>query len=567
MKFKGIKIFLAATFLFSVTSCDMFDLDINIDPNNPSKAAPELLLTSAQVNAIFAFAGGMNNNAAGFVGQTTSSDDFFFNNQSYNGTWNFLYTTPLKDLDELITASSIDVNGDGKADSPHYLGVSQVLKSYYFSIMVDFWGDVPYSEAFKGNATPQIKTSVYDDDAVIYADCIKLLDDAIANFALPSAVTIKGDLYYSGNITRWRKAATTLKLKLLLQTRLVNPTAAADIQAVINSGNLITAAVDNFAFNFSKSINPDFRHPWHSAGYSGADYGFDYLGHQFMLELITNNDPRLPFYIKRQTKTILNPIDPSQKQTIPCSQRSDCTYGYFPTSKFVSQKVYAKDPGALTTTEAEYLAGFFGRDRADPSGVPNDTGFRTAIGVYPAGGLYDDAPEGAINNKGTGNGIFPIATTWMVKFWEIEAMLTLGITVPGETVVTLLTKAMNEQFTIVNAMGVVNDPGTVAITAAAQTTYVNAQIAKYNSATNKLGTVLKQAWFTNWGNGLELYNTFRRTGYPNDLQLPLQLPGNFALRVPYAQDELNLNPNTPVKPYDKPEAALFWDQLKFQFVK
>jgi Starch-binding associating with outer membrane len=102
------------------------------------------------------------------------------------------------------------VNGDGNADSPHYLGVSQVLKSYYFSIMVDFWGDVPYSEAFKGNATPQIKTPLYDDDAAIYADCIKLLNDAIANFALPSAVTVKGDVFYTGNITRWRKATQVI---------------------------------------------------------------------------------------------------------------------------------------------------------------------------------------------------------------------------------------------------------------------------------------------------------------------------------------------------------------------
>ena len=66
MKHKGLNIFLAATFLLSVTSCDLFDLDINTDPNNPSQAAPELLLTSAQVNGIFTFAGGMNNNAAGF---------------------------------------------------------------------------------------------------------------------------------------------------------------------------------------------------------------------------------------------------------------------------------------------------------------------------------------------------------------------------------------------------------------------------------------------------------------------------------------------------------------------
>jgi hypothetical protein len=54
---------------------------------------------------------------------------------------------------------------------------------------------------------------------------------------------------------------------------------------------------------------------------------------------------------------------------------------------------------------------------------------------------------------------------------------------------------------------------------------------------------------------------------PGDLQNPLQLPGNFALSLPYAQDELNLNgANVPVKVYDNPTSGpVFWDVLKFQF--
>lgn len=566
MKRIRLSILMGAIFLFSVSSCDIMDLDINVDPNNPATVSPALLLNNVEVDGIASIVGNFNGTGMGFTVQNTDNDDFFFNNQSWNGAWNGMYTGPLKDLDELIKLVEVDNNGDGRPDQPRYLGIAQVMKAYMFSVMVDWWGDIPYSEAFKGNSIPQIKEPVYDDDTAIYADCIALLDKAIANLAL-SSPAISGDVIYSGNATRWTKAAKSLKLKLLLQTRLVQNNTAA-IQALINDqAGLITAAADDFLFQFSPSISPDYRHPNYAM--AGASYGGGYVSHQLMFEMLRDRDPRLPFYVKRQTKVVLDPNDATQKQTIPCSQRSDCVYGYFPLSNFVTQGVYGKAPADLTTTEAEYLAGFFGRDRSDPSGIPDDTGVRTAHGLYPYGGLYDDAPEPANNNKGRGDGIFPIATSWMVKFWQIEAMLTLGVTHPSQTAAQLFTAAMNEQFTKVNSF-TSKDAGATAMTSTAITSYVNVWNTKFANATSnseRLSVALKQAWYCNIGNGLELYNTFRRTGLPGDLQRPLQVPGNFALSLPYAQDELNLNPNTPEdKIYDSPSSgAVFWDALKYQF--
>ncbi len=567
MKRRSFSILLGLVFVFAVSSCDLFDLDINTDPNNPATVSPALLLNNVEVDGMGGIVGNFNTTGMGFVVQTTANDNFFFNNQSWNGTWNGLYTGPLKDLDELIKIVEQDVTGDGVPDQPRYLGIAQVLKAYFFSTLVDWWGDIPYSEAFKGNAADQIKTPVYDDDAAIYADCISLLDKAVANLALPSPSAVVGDIIYGGNAGRWTKAAKSLKLKLLLQTSRVQDNTAA-IQALINDQNgLITAAADDFLVQFSTSVTPDYRHPDYAM--RGAGYGGGYVAHQFMFELLVNDDPRLPFYVKRQTKTVLDPSDATQKQTIPCSQRADCVYGYFPLSNYVTQAVYGKAPGDLSTAEKEYLAGFFGRDRADPSGIPDDAGLRTAHGLYPFGGLYDNAtPEPANNNKGRGDGIFPIATSWMVKFWQIEAMLTLGVTHPTQSVAQLFSAAMNEQMAKVNTFVSKDPTRAVAMSAADIAAYVadwDARLAAATTDSQRLGVVLKQAWFCNHGNGLELYNTFRRTGLPGDLQTPLQLPGNFALTIPYAQDELNLNPNTPNKQYDAPAGAVFWDALKFQF--
>ncbi len=570
---RGTGFLLAILMLFSVSSCDLFDLDINKDPNNPSEASLELLLTNTMLNASNTFARDLNDMASGFMAQTTANDDFNMTNATWNFTWNYLYSNPLPDLERIIVAA------EAAGNNPHYLGIAQVMKAYYFSLMVDLWGNVPYSQAFKGDSG--IKEAPYDDDEAIYDDLFSLLDKALANFQLTSAVSVKGDLIHNGTIAKWQKTARSLKLRLLIQTSKVNPNAKADIEAVIAAGGLITSAADDFQFKFGRLQNPDDRHPWYKYGYAGGEAGASYFGHQFMAEMLANRDPRTPFYFKRQTKTILNPDDPTDKQTIPCSQRTDCVYGYFVASPNVTNKVFGKAPDELTTKEAEYLAGFFGRDRSDPSGVPNDNPLRTTIGAYPSAGLFDDVPETGGGNKGAGDGIFPMITSWMVNFYLLEAQLSLGV-VTGKTDEELLEAALTAQLAKVFSVGAAADAAVVtdvtdwpatytnwAVEYKTQSDFIDEVVANYPSAgdTNaKLNYVLKQAWFANYGNGFESYNAFRRTGFPNDLQTPLQRPRNFALRLPYAQDELNLNKaNTPSVVYDSPSDALFWDALKFQF--
>lgn len=566
IKSKVLSYLLAIGMVFSVGSCDIFDLDINTDPNNPSSASLSLLLTNAQYNLAATFAGGLNNMAHGFMGITTSFDDFDMTNVSWNGTWNSLYSGPLTDLERLIEAA------EAQGNNPRYLGIGQVLKAYYFSLMVDLWGNVPYSEAFKGDRG--IKEPVYDDDEAIYADLLSLTDDAIANFAQTSAITVQGDIMYGGSIAAWNRAAHSLKLKLLIQTRRVNTNAAAQIQAVINADAYIKTGAQDFQFKFSRLQNPDNRHPWYQNGYAGGEAGFSYFGHQYMLEMLLNRDPRTPYYFKRQTTTILNPEEPTDKQTIPCSQRDDCIYGYFVANPTITNLLFGVNPSGLSSSQAAFLAGWFGRDRSDPSGIPNDNPLRTTVGAYPAAGLFDDVAELGGNNKGAGDGIFPMISSWMVKFYLAEAMITLGVTVPGETQTSLLQKALTEQIAKVQSVGAAADPEGVAAAGAWPITYKTAAtfiadvVAGYPGAgdqNQRLQYLMKQAWFANFGNGFEIYNAFRRTGFPNDIQTPLQLPRQFALRLPYAQDELNLNRNTPTIVFDRPSDAIFWDVIKFQF--
>lgn len=575
MKSARKKILVAAltVLMGTFSSCDLFELDINQDPNSPTQASVGLLLTNVELNASSVFANDLNESTMGFMAITTSSDDFNMTNSSWNNTWDYMYNNPLKDLDGIIKATA-QQRADGAAN-PHYEGIAKVLKAYYFSLMVDLWGDVPYSAAFNGDAATQDLAPAFDDDAAIYANLLVLLDEAIAHFAEASPVAVTGDVIYAGNAGRWAAAARSLKLKLLLQTSRADNTAKAKIDAIIAATTatppqpLITAAAGDFQFTFGTLTNPDDRHPGYKDAYAGGEAGYTYFGHQYMYEMLAKDggvgDPRRPFYFKRQTSTVLDPSDPTQKQTIPCSQRTDCKYGYFPLSNYVAQGVYGVDAADLSSTQADFLAGFFGRDRSDPSGIPNDNPLRTTVGVYPNGGLYDDVPESGGGNKGRGSGIFPMITNWMVRLWQAEAVLALGS--PGDAR-ALFNTAMINQFAKVNALGVALDPDTDAITNADRDAYITERLAEYDLAPDnnaKLRVILKEAWFMNFGNGFEIYTTFRRTGFPSDIQTPLQRPRQFALRLPYGLNEVNLNPNTPVVVYDSPSNAVFWDVLKFQF--
>jgi hypothetical protein len=564
-----ITVFMTVLILSVVSSCDLFEMDINSDPNNPAEASVALLLTNVELNASAVFAGALNTAAMDFVAITASQsrDGFDMTNSTWNATWNYLYSNPLKDLDGIVKATA-NQRAEG-TPNPHYEGIAKTLKAYYFSLMVDLWGDVPYSQAFSGDASEKVLAPVFDDDKVIYDDLLKLLDEAIGHFGETSPVTVRGDVIYGEDSeAKWLAAAKSLKLRLLVQISRADPSATAKIATLMNENadeGFIIDPADDFVFTFGSLNNPDDRHPMYQAGYAGGDADYTYFGHQFMYEMLLNDDPRTPFYFKRQTKTVLNPDDPTDKQTIPCSQRPDCKYGYFPLSNFVANGLYGVDAAALTTGQKEYLAGFFGRDRADPSGIPNDTQLRTNVGVYPAGGLYDDVPETGGKNKGAGSGIFPMITTWMVKLYQIEAILALGITGNAEA---LFKAAMQEQMAKVSKLGTSLDQDAVPIDMEDRDSYIDDRLAEYKAAPDnnaKLRVVLKQAWFMNFGNGYEVYNAFRRTGLPGDLQIPLQRPRQFALRLPYALDEINLNANTPEVVYDSPGSAVFWDVLKFQF--
>ena len=559
MKLKNITKLLVVTGLIGlINACNLTDLDINQDPNSPTVASAKLLLPTAEYAAINAVTA-LSQNALGFAGMLTSADDYNLTNQTYNGVWNSFYRD-MNNVETIINSS---------ANSPHYLGVAQVLKAYAMGNFVDTFGDVPYSEAWKGNAQNPNTTPKFDKDSEIYEDLLKLCDAAVTNLSKTTAEPLdaEADFMYGGGTAaaaKWIKLAKSVKVRLLLISRKGRTTGNADLKAALAAGGYITNPADDFTYNFSTASTPEGRHPWFQAGYLSSN-SFPYISHQLMQEMIFNRDPRLDFYFYRQTSTILDASNPTDRGTIPYG-------GSYLVLKPTFWAKWREVFGRPTRADSAYVAGFFGRDRGDNTGQPLDGTLRTAPGTYPAGGLFGGknvTPRTLTGGRGSGNGIWPLITSNNIKFYQIESILDGGGTGNARTI---FEAAIREHIAGVVALGLKVDPGNaVAPTAATVTEYVNNMLKLYDDAPSnsaKLNVVMKQLWFCSWGQGQEIWNAMRRTGFPSTINNPIiKPPRQYALRLPYPSQEGSINPNATPKLteviFDRD--PIFWDKIKIKW--
>jgi hypothetical protein len=201
--------------LVLVTSCKKY-LDINENPNAPVESTPQLVLSNALVatgsltvnyNIYGGLVGGQLVNAGGFGGFGSPFTYSYANNEN-TGLWTNVFDN-LNDYQYIINQSATQTGFE------QFAAIANVMKAYDYQMLIDLYGDVPYTEALKGaqNVAPK-----YDKAQDVYQDLIKNIDAAIAVFnANPTAVKVlpTSDVVFAGDITKWKKFATSLKLRML----------------------------------------------------------------------------------------------------------------------------------------------------------------------------------------------------------------------------------------------------------------------------------------------------------------------------------------------------------------
>jgi len=551
---KRLNIIFKSTLVLALafTSCELNDLDINEDPNNPAVAAANLVLPQIQID-LLTNAAGVQDDANTFMGLigTQATSRFDLNNNSYVFLWDNFYRGPAKDVEDLIAAS---------ADSPHYLGIAKILKAYGYATMVDMYGDIPYSQASQGDALDKIVNPTFDDDATIYPQLIALIESAIEDFDKPSAVSVTGDIIYGGSISKWKKLGKSMLLKLLMTSYKAIGENQGKISSLIAEDDFIGGIGDDFTFTYSKDPT-SIQHPWYTGAYDGGEFDNTYINNEFSVESLIDEDPRWPFQFRRQTSSVLDINDPTERSTIPCITGS-CVYGYVVMNQTIIDRLYTDKGLDYGAAEEAFLAGIFGRDRGDADGIPADGSLRLIPGVYPAGGFYDVASPGIpAANAAASGGVFPALTAVNISYYKIEAILALGVAGDARAE---LEAAIRGHIDRVVSFGLATDNNSVNPSSDAIDAYVALWLERYDAAPSdaaKLNLALKQLWFSSFANGIELFNVYRRTGFPSQIQQHVSgTVRGFPLRLPYPQNELTLNPEASSfinVAFDG--EAVFWD--------
>ena len=180
--------------------------------------------------------------------------------------------------------------------------------------------------------------------------------------------------------------------------------------------------------------------------------------------------------------------------------------------------------------------------------------------MYPAGGRFDDSSFRAINGisfGAKGQGITPIILASTVDFWRAEAALSPGGTGDAKALMTAgITKSLAK------VRGFISLDKTADVTrvpaASVDTSYLTAVGLNYDNATNKLDVVMTEFFITLYGNGIDAYNAYRRTGFPSRIQPNIEAtPGKFIRSFLYPASETGTNPN--VKQKASVGQRVFWD--------
>ena len=558
------KFFICLALLATTLGACNKKLDSLLDnPNAPSPTTADVDLSLNQIQLSFrGFYGTASTLGAELSRQQSWFGPIYANGYSpgtFDGLWSSAYSSIFVNADAMIPVATTQKKFI-------QAGIAKVLKAYTLGTLVDQFGDIPYTEAVQGaaNTNPKI-----DKGADVYVKALAILDDAIADFNKTGAAAgPTNDLFYGGSAANWKKAAKSLKLKFLMNTRLVDASASAKIAALITENDLVTTDAQDFNFKYGTNISsPDSRHPKYAGNYNVNGQVGEYLSTYFMNLVVKEKtgtvstlDPRRRYYFYRQNTNYVN----VNETTLTCA--------------FVANPAHY--PADMPFCLVGGNSGYWGRDHGDNSGTPPDGAFRTTYGVYPAGGEFDASTGGAVKQVmgGRGAGVDPIWNSSFTYFVEAEAALKLGITAGG-TARALLSKALyasiNKVIGFPTSIGYTMSASQLALvpTTAQIDTYVNFVLAKYDAATTddaRLNIIMKEYYIAAWGNGVETYNSLRRTGKPDNIQLVVTTasPGVFMRSFTYPSVYINRNLNAPTQKTPGTAAnKVFWDNNPDNFIK
>ena len=487
-----------------------------------------------------------------------------------------------------------------------HLGMSKAMAAHIMMGIVDSVGDIPWAEA---NNPVEYPNPGVSDDADVYAAAVAMLDEAQGYL---DAAGGGDDMYYGGDASKWTKYVNTLKMRAMLTT--------GNYAGALAVTNVIETSADDLQFNYgSQELQPDTRHPWYGSDYTTS--GANIYQSSWLMDLMDGetddwyatsvsdwsagnfpiNDPRRRYYFYRQTT-----MTPGNHQMIkafgavymyPYDWSGDSSNGETLQCSLQDQPFHLEftpdgNTGYGNGRWCSNFIGYWGRHHGNDEGTPPDNFTRTATGVYPSGGSFDNLDDigdydtvgslGGLNalagqvwqgNGGGGAGIWPIYLSSYVKFMKAEAALATG---DAATAAMYMEAGMNESITKVMGFSSVDAEADSSKfpSSADVATFVSDVMAQFaaaptTSTLDGLGwPVAKSKWdllgeqyfVAMFGGANDAWNFMRRTGYPSTLSRGLMdevESGPFPRTGTYPTSEISANPS--ILQRQDNNTLVFWD--------
>jgi hypothetical protein len=269
-------------FALLMSGCDDRFTRLQEDPNSPGTAAPIHILHHIIKNSWespWTYAQRLN--------QYYVSTYVVYDDQGYLlGEYGMDYGS-LRN----ILAMEKEVERVGTEEAEQFLPIAKFFKAFFYVRMTERLGDIPMSEAMKGeegNFTPE-----YDTQKEVYTQCLKLLEEANDELtAYPDkSSALTNDLYYNGDLTKWRKAINTFHVRVLLSLSKRNDemNVAGRLQAIVSNPDkypLMESIADNMQITYYGTA--DDQYPLYP---NGSAYSF--IGKTYVDQLRRTEDPRI----------------------------------------------------------------------------------------------------------------------------------------------------------------------------------------------------------------------------------------------------------------------------------
>lgn len=485
-----------------IASCEKNFLDSNENPNSPTSSTPELVLPAALANT-----GQMVNNNLNILGNLLTGNwaqapDYLFYNAeetfqftptTYQSTWNAFYAGGLNDYKYIETQSLASAK-------PNLVAISRIMQAYNFQLLVDTWGDVPFSAALNGTNGIAPK---YDKAEDVYDGILKLINDGIADINTTATGDKPGatDVVFKGDMAKWTKFANTLKLRILLRQSLTSSRSAQ-----VTAGFATLTGATFLAAGENAGVNPGYTNQLNKTSPLYGAIGFNVSGaelsnftatraNKFAMDFLTNSaDPRVPL-LYRTAKNNGNYV------------------GVFPGTT-----------ATPTTKNPDY----------SPVGP----------GILPASA-----------DNGFAKPAYLISAAESF-FLQAEAMLK-GYLPGGATgAAVAYNNGIKESFKLLGS----TEAAATTFYTTSTSPLVNFTIA--TNANRAFEAIITQKWVAQNGiNGAEAWAEFRRTGFPTGVPISLNAisGGKYPLRIPYVQSELASN-SANIPKIDIFTSKIFWEK-------